>query len=349
MTQSGMTSLQRVLTSLGHEEPDRVPFFLLLSMHGAKELNISIEEYFSKAENVVEGQLRLREKYGHDCIYTFYYAGIEVEAMGCNIIYSKTGPPNSGTPIIQNINQIQNLRPAPVRNSPCLNRVLKTTELLKAEVGDDAPIIGVVMSPYSLPVMQMGFSNYIELMYEHPEEFDQLMKINEAFCVEWANAQLEAGATAITYFDPISSPTITTKEKFLETGYEIGKRTISKIKGPVAIHLASGASIPIADELSKIGAGIIGASTNEDLSDLKAVFKNRLTILGNLNAVEMRRWTPKIAEEKVKEAIQKAGNSGGFILADNHGEIPFQIPHEVLKAISDAVHKWGKYPIEQFK
>jgi uroporphyrinogen decarboxylase len=67
-----MTSLERVLTTLGQKEPDRVPYFLLLTMHGAKELNLSIEEYFSKAENVFEGQVRLREKYGHDCYYSFF-------------------------------------------------------------------------------------------------------------------------------------------------------------------------------------------------------------------------------------------------------------------------------------
>ncbi len=345
MTQSNMTSLQRVLTTLGHNEPDRVPFFLLLSMHGAKELNLSIKEYFSKAGNVVEGQLRLREKYKHDSIYTFFYAGIEIEAMGGRIIYSENGPPNTGTPIIQDINQIEGLQHISVKNSPGLNKVLQATSQLKTKVGDDAPIIGVVMSPFSLPVMQLGFSTYIELMFEQPELFNQLMKINEAFCVDWANAQLEAGATAICYFDPVSSPNIIPKEKFIETGFEIGKRTIAKINGPVAIHHASGISIPIADELSQMGAGIIGVSTNEDLGDLKSAFKNKLTVLGNLNAVEMRRWTPKTTEEKVKEAIQKAGKGGGFILADNHGEIPWQVPHEVLMAISDAVHKWGKYPI----
>ncbi|MDO9121648.1 MAG: uroporphyrinogen decarboxylase family protein, partial [Anaerolineaceae bacterium] len=66
-----MTSLERVLTTLSFKEPDRVPFFLLLTMHGAKELGLSIQDYFSKSENVVEGQLRLREKYKHDCCFPF--------------------------------------------------------------------------------------------------------------------------------------------------------------------------------------------------------------------------------------------------------------------------------------
>jgi len=50
-----MKSLERVLTTLSHREPDRVPLFLLVTMHGAKELGLSIREYFSKAEYVVEG------------------------------------------------------------------------------------------------------------------------------------------------------------------------------------------------------------------------------------------------------------------------------------------------------
>ena len=33
-----MTSMQRVLTALGHREPDKVPLFLLTTMHGAKEM-----------------------------------------------------------------------------------------------------------------------------------------------------------------------------------------------------------------------------------------------------------------------------------------------------------------------
>ena len=67
-----MTSLERVLTTIGQKEPDRVPYFLLLTMHGAKELKISIKDYFSKGENVYEGQVKLREKFGHDCYYTFF-------------------------------------------------------------------------------------------------------------------------------------------------------------------------------------------------------------------------------------------------------------------------------------
>lgn len=346
MRDNTMTSLQRVLTTLGHQEPDRVPFFLLITLHGAKELGLSIKDYFSKAEQVVEGQLRLRAKYRHDCIYNFYYAPLEVEAWGGEVIYREDGPPNSGQPFIQKPEDILNLSPPRIEDSPCLQKVLQSSQKLKEKIGDDAPIIGVVMSPFSLPVMQMGFDKYIELMFEQPGLFGHLMQINEEFCVDWANAQLKAGSTAICYFDPISSTTIIPQAMYRKTGREIAKRTLARINGPTATHLASGRCLPIIDDIAETGTAIVGVSAEENLSSIKSACRNRLSILGNLNGIEMRRWRPDEARANVKEAIFQAGSGGGFILSDNHGEIPWQVPDDVLAAISDTVHQWGRYPLD---
>ncbi|MFC2107145.1 uroporphyrinogen decarboxylase family protein, partial [Bacteroidota bacterium] len=336
----------RVLTTLGHQEPDRVPLFLLLTMHGAKELGTTIPDYFSKAENVAEGQMKLREKYGDDCLYNIFYAPIEVEAAGGDVIFRDDGPANSGKPLIQSIEDIKSYQHPDPKTSPLLSEVLKATSLMKNEIGDEAPIIGVVMSPFSLPVMQMGFDKYLELMVYNEDEFNILMDKNIEFCVAWANAQLEAGATAIGYFDPVSASSIITREQYLNTGFKIAKKTISQINGPTATHFASARCLPILDDVSQTGTLIAGISSLEDSKDLKEVSKGKITLLGNLNGIEMVRWTPEMAEQKVKEVISKAGAGGGFILSDNHGEIPFQVPDEVLFAISKAVRKWGKYPLK---
>ena len=86
MSTRSMSSLERVLTTLGHREPDRVPLFLLLTMHGAQELGLSIKSYFSRPEYVIEGQLRLRRKYRNDCLYAFFYSSVETEAWGGEVI-----------------------------------------------------------------------------------------------------------------------------------------------------------------------------------------------------------------------------------------------------------------------
>lgn len=340
-----MNAMQRVLTTLGQKEADRVPYFLLLTIHGAKELGLSIEEYFSCGQNVYRGQIKLRQKYGHDCYYTFFYAGIEVEAFGAEVIYSEDGPPNASTPFLTR-EKISQLKAPDVKNSPILQKVLEATRLLKEDAKDEVPIIGVVMSPFSLPVMQMGFEAYLNLIYDDRELFDKLMRVNIEFCIDFANAQIEAGATAITYFDPISSPTIIPRELYLETGFKVAKETISQINGPVATHFASGSVLPIINDIPQTGTLVVGVSTFEDLGELKLAVDKKLTLLGNLNAIEMRNWSEAETKQKVKEAIEKGAKGGGFILGENHGEIPYFVKDETLLAIKEAVEEYGRYPIE---
>lgn len=183
-------------------------------------------------------------------------------------------------------------------------------------------------------------------MLENPALFDQLMRVNEEFCVEWANAQLAAGATAICYFDPVSSPSIVPREMYLKISHDLTKRTLSRIKGPTATHLASGRTISIIDDISLTGTALLGVSSQDDLSMVKEKCRNKLTILGNLNGVEMCRWSTSEAESAVKQIISQAANGGGLIISDNHGEIPYQVPEDTLLAISAAVRTWGKYPID---
>jgi uroporphyrinogen decarboxylase len=341
---TAMTSLERVLTTLGHHEPDRVPLFLLVTMHGAKELGLSLTEYFSSAENVAEGQLRLRRKYGHDCLYTFFYAPLEVEAWGAEVVHCDDGPTNSGEPLVTDAEDILRLEAPDVPTSPVLARALRATKILRQR-SQDVPIIGVVMSPFSLPVMQLGFEMYLDVMMERRDLFDRLMAVNEDFCVAWANAQLAAGATAICYFDPVSSTTVVTRDAYLETGFAVARRTLARIEGPTATHFASGMCAGILADVARTGTAVVGVSAEEDLAQLKLAVAGRLTLLGNLNGLAMRHWSPREAETEVRTAIAAAGAGGGFILSDNHGEIPYQVPDDVLAAVADAARRWGRYPI----
>ena len=339
------TSMERVLTALSHREPDRVPLCLTLSLYGAKELQVPVKEYFSRADNVVRAQLSMREKYHNDCFYTFFYAPIEVEAWGGEVLFVDDGPPNSGEPFIKTTAQISSLAVPNIRETDCLQRVLQVTENLRKRVGTTVPIIGVVMSPFSLPVMQIGFEKYIELLYGQDTAFNLLMKINEEFCVAWANAQLSAGASAICYFDPLASPLMVEREQYLKTGHPVAMRTISRINGPVAIHLASGQGLPVIDDISATGAAILGFSALDSTVAMKSAARDKISLLGNLNGLEMIDWSIEKTEREVKALIAKAGMGGGLLVSDNHGEIPWQVPEEVLLQVSEAVRRWGQYPL----
>ncbi|MFO7811474.1 MAG: uroporphyrinogen decarboxylase family protein, partial [Pelovirga sp.] len=266
-------------------------------------------------------------------------------AWGGKVIFYNEGPPNAGPPIVRDPAEIKHLQVPDIADNAALQKALQAIAAIKQQATDEVPILGVVMSPFSLPVMQMGFASYLNLIYEQPELFWQLMALNQEFCVAWANAQLAAGATAIVYFDPVSSPTIISPADYRTTGYQVACRTLPRIKGPTAIHLASGTSLPIIDDLVATGTQAVGVSALESLTEIKNACRNRLTVIGNLNGIEMARWTPAEAQHQVQQAISAAGKGGGFILADNHGEIPWQVSEDVLLAIRDAVERHGHYPL----
>ncbi len=117
------------------------------------------------------------------------------------------------------------------------------------------------------------------------------------------------------------------------------------MNGPAATGFASAPCLPILEEVIQTGTAAVGASVNEDLAQVKAACAGKIAVLGNLNAIEMRTWSAGEAERQVKACIADAAPGGGFILSDNHGEIPWQVPDEVLLAIAEAVHVWGRYPL----
>ena len=59
----------------------------------------------------------------------------------------------------------------------------------------------------------------------------------------------------------------------------------------------------------------------------------------------MRRWTAEQTKVIVRNVIEKTASGGGFILSDNHGEIPFQVQDDLLLSISETIYEYGRYPI----
>ncbi len=342
---SVMSPMERVLTTLRCTEPDRVPFFLLLTMHGAKELQVPLPDYLRNPELVAEGQLRLREKFGHDCLVGAPYAAADVAAWGGEVVFRDDGPPNAGEPFIKDVEAIRTLEPPPIEGNPAVAATLRVIELL-AQRSRDVPIVGGLVAPFSLPVMQLGFEQYLLLMTGRPDLFERLMAVNEDYCVAVANAQLKAGATAVAFADPVASTTIVAPQVYRDVAGRIAARTVARVRGGVALNVAAGRCLEIIPDMVRTGAVAIHVGPDEDLADLKRAAGGDVALLGNLNGVTMRHWTQTEAEAEVKKALAAGGPGGGFVLADGHGEIPFQVPDEVLFAIAEAARTWGTYPLD---
>lgn len=338
------TPVTRTVTALTRGQPDRVPFALALTLHGGQILGMSIKEFYADPKNVVEGHVRLHDRYGADIVPGTWYAPLEHEAWGGDVTWFDDGPPNSGAPVITDPEQILSLEAPRPEDSRRTLGMLESIAGLRARLGPDVAILGGVVSPNSLPIMLMGFEAYLNVLLERRDLWDRLVRVVEEWTVAWGNAQLAAGATGLAYFDPVASSTIVPPSLYRETGKVVAKRTIARLNGATATLLASGRTIPVAGDIAETGTLALGISVLDDLDEATAACRGRLAVVGALNGIEMRHWSAADAEAAVRRVIRAAAE-GGLVVCDNHGEIPFYVADDTLMAIADAVRTWGRYPI----
>lgn len=345
MITAQITPAQRIERTFAGKETDRIPFFLPATFYPAKLMGLSIQEYFSRPEHIVEGQLGFREVIGHDGFCSFTHVAAHMEAWGGETIYFKDGPPNCGAPVISSLEEVERLQPPSIEQSPALLNILKMTALLKKAGQGDVPIFGGVVSPFSMPIVQLGFERYLDMILDRPDLLERLLKINQAFCVDWANAQLAAGASAIAYVDPMASADLIPPEFFAKVGLPAAQETIKKIKGPTAYGLAGARVVPVIPYLNKSGVVKIDISAMDDLTEAKRLAAPDMVIGGNLNGISMCYWTEQEAEAAVKKAIAGGGPGGRFVLSEHHGELPWRVPMKILTTVAQAVQQWGTFPL----
>jgi uroporphyrinogen decarboxylase len=336
-----MTSAERVAAAMGFRQPDRVPFVLPAHMHAARHLGLSIRECLETPRHVVAAQLHLREWLGHDVVSGAPPAAFEIEAWGGTIEFDDAGPPVAGPPPIQ-LRQIARLQPPRLEDSPRLLRVLEAIAELRARVGNTVPVTGSVVSPFSLPVLQLGFEAYLEVMEERPLDFERLMQVNVAHCREWAHAQVRAGATALAYADPVASTDVVPLETARQKAIAVARAVLADIGVPFIYSLSSGRSLPLVDHLVGLGATAVGVSAQENLGEAIERCFGRIAVVGNLNGLAMCGWSTAEAQASVIRALWAAGTDGGWMLADNHGEIPFPVSDDVLSTIAETVKSGGR-------
>jgi len=340
--EEGMTSFQRLSTSLRMAIPDRVPVVLVSTTHGAREVGLSLPEYFRRPENVAEGQIRFAERVGHDNVDAYYYVVREAEAFGAEAAFSENGPPGMGPPVIRSPAEIDTLEGPDPLASPHLKAVLQSTELLARRARGRWLVLGHALGPCSLPILLMGIDAWMELLlFGSASRRRRLLQITSRFSVAWANALLSAGADAIALVEPMVSTTLVARDQAARLLLPVVRRVVRAVRGPVILW-GIGAIQGVADLLPGLGVKAVSTDPGDDLLEVKRAVAGRAAVLGGLNDLAMLSWTPDDAEAAVRRALERGAPGGGFILS-HQLEIPFSVSNDLLGRIVEAARRWGRY------
>ena len=341
-----ITGMDRLLSAIDGKECDRIPVFCNLIDQGAKELGLPIKEYFSKGEYIAEAQIKMREKYGFDNVWSLFYVGKEAEILGCKkIIFAPDGPPNVGDFVIKTYEDIENLTvPHDLENDPGFTEQLKCLKILRNEVGGNYPICAYVTSTMSLPILLMGMEKWFELLFMGPVDVRKLLldKCFDFFIKEIA-AYRNAGADILVYANPFGSTDTVPIKYFLETSLPWIQKEMKAV-GPEGMVYYCGMS-----RFNRVISAVMDAtdfrtffiSPLDDIAQAKRIIAGRGLTCGVINDIQMIQWSQKQIRSEVKRIIDMGMPGGKFLFGT--GVMPYNIPEKNIRTMLDAVYSYGSF------
>jgi len=339
-----ITGMDRLTAAVNGTTSDRIPVFCNLIDQGAKELGMPLKQYFSKGEYVAEAQLRMREKYGYDNVWSLFYVGKEAELLGCRrIIFAAEGSPNVGEMILKNYDDIHKLQvPDDLTGHPAFEEPLKCLKILRKEVGGRYPICAYVTASMTLPAMLIGMEKWMELFLLGPAEVrDELLTKCSDFFRKEIEAYRAAGADILVYANAFGSTDFISMNLFRERSLYWMKRDLQPGGTNGLVYYCGGARMnPVIDQvIEQLGITTFYLSPLDDLAEGKKIINGRALTCGVINDIKLIDWSKEEIRTEVKRMLA-AGMPGGKFLFGTL-VMPYAIPEENIRTMLEAVYETG--------
>ncbi len=338
-----MTPLNILNAAIQGLPAPRVPFFCNLIDQGARELNLSLQEYFSKGEYVAEAQLKMQARYGHDNVWCLSYVGKEAELLGCSeVLFAEDGPPNVADFVIKTLEDIPSFHaPDDLRDHPAWRPVEDCLAILRREVGETHPICAYVTASTTLPVLLMGMERWMELVLFGPFDLrDRLVSECNRFVAQEIRALRQAGANVIVYSAPFGSPYFLPKKMILDWSMPWMQKDLNGQVDDIVYYCGTATLNGVIDEvMQQLEVHCFYASPLEDVAETKRKVGDQGLSCGIIDDIKLIHWNEKQIRDDVQR-IMAAGKPGGHFLFGT-GLMPLKIPESNIRILADAVTEYG--------
>jgi uroporphyrinogen decarboxylase len=340
------TGMERLIAAINGNESDRIPVFCNLLDQGAKELGMSLQEYYSNGENVAEAQLKMRKKYGYDNLWSLFYVGKEAEVLGCDkILYAVAGPPNVMNMVIKNYDDIHKFEvPSDISEHPAFQEELKCLRILSSEAKGKYPICAYVTASMTLPAILMGMENWMKLLLVGPFDLrDELLEKCSIFFRKQMTLYKNAEVDVFLYSNPFGSIDFISMKLLKDLSFKWMKRDLETVGVEGVVYYCGGARMnPVINMvIERLGISTYYLSPLESVEEGKKIIAGRALCAGVINDIKLIDWSKEEIRNEVKRIID-AGMSGGKFFFGTM-LMPYKIPEKNIWAMLEAAYEYGSY------
>ena len=339
------TGTERLAAAAAGRSCDRIPVFCNLLDQGARELGISLREYYASGEHVAEAQLRMRARYGYDNVWSLFYVGKEAELLGpAKIAFAEDGPPNVAEFPLSGLDDIPRLQvPTDLRTHPAFEQPLRCLRILRREVGGKHPICAYVTASPTLPAILLGMEKWMELLLGGPALLrEELLAKCSDFCRVEIAAYREAGADVILYSNPFGSADFLPVRLIGERSHPWMERDLAPggVEGIVYYCGSSRINTVLPDVLARTGIGTYYLSPLDDVAEARRLAGDGALLASALNDIPLIRWPPERVRQEVRGIVSAGVRTGRFLFGTLL--MPLAIPEANVLALLEAAFEAGR-------
>jgi len=210
--------------------------------------------------------------------------------------------------------------------------LLKAVHILKKELGDEVPIIGGIIGPFTIAGSLIDTVPLLKATFKTPEKIPPFPDVAEKAGTALANALIEAGADIISCEDMTASPELIAPKTYKDIELQYQKKQFDAISVPKILHIC-GKVDRIVEWMGQTGADILSLEPKADAGLAREKCGPDMILLGGADTVQTLFLKDA---ETVKQACEKSIANGIQILAPGCAVAPGTSTENLLAMVEVA-------------
>ncbi len=330
-----MNSHELVLAHLAAQPVDRLPLMPITMHFACAEIGAKYRAYCTDYRVLVEGQLRIAEKYGFDYVNTMSDPAREAADCGAAVQFFDDQPVAllEDQALLADKTKLAALKfPDPLGGGR-MHNAIRAVALFKERVGRDKIVEGWIEGPVAEGADLRGINTLMLDFEDDPVFVRDLFEFVIAMELRFAREQIEAGADIIGIGDAAAS--LVGPRIYEEFALPYERRLVDGIHAlgaKVRLHIC-GNTRKLLEGMGRLGCEIVDLDSLSPLAEARQKMGASQVLLGNLNPVTvLMNGTPDMVTAGVAECHRQAGSR--FIVGAGC-EVPRDTPPENLRALCE--------------
>ncbi|MDL2327712.1 uroporphyrinogen decarboxylase family protein [Ruminococcaceae bacterium OttesenSCG-928-A11] len=327
---------QLVFDTLAHKATGAVPWVPFAGVHAGKLKGYNAKEVLTDGDKLFEALMEVNKLYVPDGMTTLFDLQVEAEILGCELMWADYNPPSVKTHPLEQDRTIPGKDAIPDENSGRIPMILDTMRRIKAAIGDDVALYGLICGPFTLASHLRGTNIFMDMMKDADYVSELIGFCGEVAC-KMADMYLEAGMDVIAAVDPlVSQISPAHSRKMLAPTYTALFDHIRK-KGAYSCFFVCGDATRQIEEMCKMNPDGISVDENVNLATAKEITdRYNISLGGNIPLTTTMLFGTQQDNMKCVIDLMDSVDHKNLVISPGC-DMPYDVPIENTIAAAQAV------------